>query len=88
LPERTELWYDDGVAEPEYYYNRDFIVTNTQAAAQLFGAFAFLASTIGLFCYLVDDSFRNVRATPAVAREAAGLRQWGCPSRGGRNFMP
>lgn len=62
LPERHELWYDDGTAEPEFYYDRDWLQSNGTAALELLGMFSFIFGTVGVFAYVVDDGFRPVRA--------------------------
>jgi len=40
MPERNELWWDDGTAEPEWFVDRNWPVSLSTAAMQLFGAFA------------------------------------------------
>mgnify|MGYP003686202349 CR=1 FL=1 len=66
LPERHELWYDDGTAEPEFYYDRDWLQSNGQAALELVGALGFIFGTVGAFAYYIDDGFRPVRVAWCV----------------------
>jgi hypothetical protein len=72
LPERHELWYDDGTAEPEFYYDRDWLQSNGTAALELLAMFSAIFGTVGVFAYLVDDKFRPVSAlyTCGTARGA------------------
>uniref|UniRef100_A0A7S3X1C2 Uncharacterized protein n=1 Tax=Emiliania huxleyi TaxID=2903 RepID=A0A7S3X1C2_EMIHU len=47
LPERMELWYDDGSAEPEFYYDHEWPVTNGEAVRDLAIAFTLVLGGIG-----------------------------------------
>ncbi len=38
ISEHSDLFYDDGVAEPEYYFDNKWTQSNGEAAAQLFTA--------------------------------------------------
>mmetsp|Transcript_18785 Transcript_18785/g.54253 ORF Transcript_18785/g.54253 Transcript_18785/m.54253 type:complete len:164 (-) Transcript_18785:2-493(-) len=60
LPERMELWYDDGSAEPEFYYDHEWPVTNGEAVRDLAIAFALVLGGIGTFATMFGERMRPV----------------------------
>ncbi len=77
MPERTELFYDDGVAQPEFYYDRDWPLSTGRACAELAGVLSFIFFTFGGIAYVIGDSYRPVRrrcpvfAPPRTRRRSA-----------------
>ena len=65
LPERHELWWDDGTAEPEWYVDRDFPrpITPAMASAQLVGMLSFLLFGVGGVAFVLGDDLHR-RAAP------------------------
>eukprot|EP00320_Phaeocystis_rex_P019447 CAMPEP_0119075362 /NCGR_PEP_ID=MMETSP1178-20130426/79598_1 /TAXON_ID=33656 /ORGANISM="unid sp, Strain CCMP2000" /LENGTH=171 /DNA_ID=CAMNT_0007057579 /DNA_START=9 /DNA_END=524 /DNA_ORIENTATION=+ len=65
LPERHELWWDDGTAEPEWYVDRDHPrpITPAAAAAELGGVLSFVLFGVGGFAYYMGDDMHK-RAAP------------------------
>ena len=62
LPERHELWWDDGTAEPEWYIDRDFArpMSVPLMSAQLLGMFSLLFFGVGgLAVYLGEDNHKR-----------------------------
>jgi len=65
LPERAELWWDDGTAEPEWFVDRGsaggsnggrpWALSNQGALAQLLGMFTFLGVVVGGSAYALGD---------------------------------
>jgi len=95
LPERAELWWDDGTAEPEWFVDRGsaggadggrgWALSNGAATAQLAGALAFIGIFIGGTGYLLGDALR-----PAAPRWEYGYpvdmrAQFGLPTGGGED---
>ena len=70
LPERHELWWDDGTAEPEWYVDRhvDNPVSNQTAVLQLLSMFTFLGVGVGGVAYMMGD-----RLNPAASRGEYGF---------------
>jgi len=54
LPERHELWWDDGTAEPEWFVDRSWPVSTSTAAIQLFGALTLVIGTGMTWAYYVN----------------------------------
>ena len=69
LPERHELWWDDGTAEPEWYIDRTFPAPRSvpQMSAELGGMLAFLIFGVGGFAMLLGDNNHKRAASRAAA---------------------
>jgi len=59
LPERHELFWDDGTAEPEWYVDRTWPVSNGQAAKELLTVLFVLIFGVGGLAAAVGDSGRT-----------------------------
>ena len=55
LPERAELWYDDGTAVPEFYIDNDFPVSDSRALAECASAIAVIVCGGLALGYLLGD---------------------------------
>jgi len=55
LPERAELWWDDGTAVPEWFVDRTWPVTNTAAVVQLLCALTGILSITGVLAYSMGE---------------------------------
>ena len=67
LPERAELWWDDGVAVPDWYIDRECWPFETSTAVlHLAIALGVIFGGVGGACYLVGDMNR-----PMVRRDEA-----------------
>ena len=64
LPERHELFWDDGTAAPEWYVDRDWHVTTGTAVARLTGVLGFLLIGVGGVAVWVGDSWMQVPTPP------------------------
>lgn len=68
LPERAELWWDDGTAEPEWFVDRGsagganggrgWAVSNSEAVGQLLTMFGTIAVFIGGGAYLLNNNLQ------------------------------
>jgi len=58
LPERYELWWDDGEAVPESYVDRTWPVSTSRAAAELASAFLFVGGGVLSLAYMVGDRLK------------------------------
>ena len=76
LPERHELWWDDGTAEPEWYIDRDFPrqMSVPLMSAQLLGMFSVLLVGVGGLAVLMGEE-NHIRA----ANRAAAWTKWPSP---------
>lgn len=77
LPERYELWWDDGEAVPESYVDRKWPVSTSRAAAELASAFIFIGGGVFALSYMVGDSLkpcadRGVYGLPDLTVELGG----------------
>ena len=58
LPERSELWWDDGTAQPEWFVDRNWPVSTPTAALQLFTVlFGILGGGLA-YGYMLGDNIR------------------------------
>ena len=55
LPERAELWYDDGTAVPEFYIDNEFPVSDSRALAECASAIAVIVCGGLALGYLLGD---------------------------------
>lgn len=58
LPERLELWWDDGTAHPEWFVDHEWPVSTATAAAQAGGALLFIFTFVGGGAWLLGDGLR------------------------------
>jgi len=59
LPERHELWWDDGTAEPEWFVDRTWPVSNAAAVIQCLGGLAIVIGTASLWAVMLGDNLKQ-----------------------------
>eukprot|EP00308_Calcidiscus_leptoporus_P023865 CAMPEP_0119352192 /NCGR_PEP_ID=MMETSP1334-20130426/1508_1 /TAXON_ID=127549 /ORGANISM="Calcidiscus leptoporus, Strain RCC1130" /LENGTH=167 /DNA_ID=CAMNT_0007365183 /DNA_START=31 /DNA_END=534 /DNA_ORIENTATION=+ len=64
LPEKAHLWWDDGTAEPEWYVDRTWPVSDGRAVRELALMLTFLLGGGGLLATFIGDKLR-----PAAPRQ-------------------